>query len=413
MQFIADLHIHSKYSRSCSKDLDLEHIEQWCKRKGISIVGTADFTHPQWFHELVTKLEEQEKGLYKLRGTDGVVHFMLTSEISCIYKQNDKARRIHLCIFAPSIATVAKINNILTKNGFNLKSDGRPIIGMSAKNLTKLLLDIDSKIMIVPAHVWTPWFAVFGSKSGFNSLEECFEELTPYIYAIETGLSSDPAMNWQWSKLDNITLLSNSDAHSPANLGREANIFDIEPAKLSYEEVYRIIKEKDNQRFLYTIEFFPEEGKYHYDGHASCNYSSHPQESKKNKNLCPVCKKELVLGVMHRANDLSDRKNASGDNFIPFKSAIPLAEIIANVLQVGKNSKKVQAEYFNMIKKHSEFDILLHISGNALEKITSTKIAEAIINVRDKKVTVTPGYDGIYGTINIVNHKKMIQNNLL
>jgi len=413
MRIIADLHIHSKYSRSCSPDLDLEHIERWCKYKGIDVIGTADFTHPKWFSELKNKLEEQETGLYKLKGTDGKVRFIMTTELSCIYTQGGKCRRIHLCVLAPSIQTVEKIIANFEKRGFNLKSDGRPILGISAKDLAKIILEIEPKCLIIPAHAWTPWFAVFGSKSGFNSLEECFEEITPNIYAIETGLSSDPPMNWQLSALDKITLISNSDAHSPANLGREANVFNIEQDKLNYNEIYRILKEKDNKKFLYTIEFFPEEGKYHFDGHADCHYSAHPEESKKNKNICPICKKELVLGVMHRVNELADRKDISQVKNIPYKNLIPLQEIIADTLGVGKNSKKVQAEYFKLIKKYSEFQILIDLGEEELKKITAAEITEAIMNVRDNKVKIMPGYDGVYGKIEIINDsRKPRQTNL-
>ena len=413
MRLIADLHIHSKYSRSCSPNLDLEHIEEWCKYKGIDIVGTADFTHPKWFEELKNKLEEQEPGLYKLKGTDGKVRFIMTTELSCIYTQGGKCRRIHICVLAPSIQTVEKIIANFEKRSFNLKSDGRPILGISAKDLAKVILEIEPKCLIIPAHAWTPWFAVFGSKSGFDSLAECFEEMTPNIYAIETGLSSDPKMNWQLSALDKITLISNSDAHSPANLCRESNVFDIEQDKLSYDEIYRILKEKDNKKFLYTIEFFPEEGKYHFDGHADCHYSAHPEESKKNKNICPTCKKELVLGVMHRVNELADRKNIAQVKNIPYKNLIPLQEIIADTLGVGKNSKKVQAEYFKMIKKYSEFQILIDLGEEELKKITAAEITKAIMNVRDNKVKIIPGYDGIYGKIEIINDsRKPRQTNL-
>lgn len=413
MRIIADLHIHSKYSRACSRELTPQNIDQWCQYKGIDIVGTADFTHPTWFKELKENLEEKEPGLYQLKNSNSPVRFMATTEISCIYKQNEKARRLHICIFVPDLETVEKINNNFAKRGFNIKSDGRPIIGMSAKDLTQVVLDINPKSLIIPAHAWTPWFAVFGSKSGFDSIQECFEELAPHIHAIETGLSSDPPMNWQLSTLDDITLISNSDAHSPANLGREANVFDIEKNKLSYAEIVRIIKEKDKEKFLYTIEFFPEEGKYHFDGHAACQFSAHPTESKKYQNLCPKCKKPLTLGVMHRINDLADRKKIESKNHIPYKNLIPLQEIIAEVFTVGKKSKKVQAEYFNIIKNYPEFQVLIDLTEEELNKITSPEITEAIIKVRNKETNIIPGYDGIFGKINILNDKhKPVQNQL-
>ena len=415
MRLIADLHIHSKYSRACSQQLTPQNIGQWCQYKGIDIVGTGDFTHPRWLAELKTALEEAENGLYQLKGADHHTRFILTTEISCIYSQGGKTRRLHLCVLAPNFETVDKISTDFTKRGFNLKADGRPIIGLSAKNLAKIILQIEPKCLIIPAHIWTPWFAVFGSKSGFDSLEECFEEMTPYIYAVETGLSSDPQMNWQLSALDNITLVSNSDAHSPANLGREANVFDIEPEKLSYDEIYNIIKNKNRKKFLSTIEFFPEEGKYHFDGHANCNYSSHPNESRKNKNICPICKKELTLGVMHRVNDLADRqeKTADQNKHIPYKNLIPLQEIISDTFGVGKNSKKVQTEYFKLVKNDPEFEILLDLDIERLKKITDHEIANKIIRMRQGKIKIEPGYDGIYGKISINNdHQKSNQNSL-
>lgn len=412
-QIIADLHIHSKYSRACSRELMPENIEKWCRYKGINLVGTGDFTHPLWFKELKEKLTEAEPGLYQLKNTNSPVRFMATTEISCIYSQGGKMRRLHICVLVPSLETVEKIIQNFEKRGFNLSADGRPIIGMSAKNLAQTILEIEPKSLIIPAHAWTPWFAVFGSKSGFNSLAECFEEITSHIYAIETGLSSDPPMNWQLSALDNITLISNSDAHSPANLGREANVFEIAEKNLSYEEIYRIIREKDKEKFLYTIEFFPEEGKYHYDGHATCQYSADPAESKKNKNFCPICKKELTLGVLHRVNDLADRLDITAVDNIPCKNLVPLQEIIAESLAVGKNSKKVMAEYLNLVKKYSEFQILIDLNENELKKITQSEIVASIIKVRKSQVEIKPGYDGIFGAIKIKKNRPTVQQNSL
>jgi len=405
MKIIADLHTHSKHSMACSKQLTPENNELWCRHKGIDVLATADFTHPAWFKELREKLEEQEQGLYKLKNTDSPVRFLVATEVACIYKQGDKCRRQHVCILVPSLETAEKINKELSKRKFNIKSDGRPILGLSVKNLTAMVLEIEPNSLIIPAHIWTPWFALFGSKSGFDSIEECFEEYTPYIYAVETGISSDPEMNWRLSALDNITLLSNSDAHSPANFGREANVFDIDKEKLSYNEIARIIKEKDKDKFLYTIEFFPEEGRYHIDGHSKCNYSCRPQESKKQKNICPVCKKELVLGVEHRIDDLADIEKNKIDisKHIPYKSLIPLAEIISDSVGVGKNSKKVQTEYFNMVKNYPELKILIDLTENELKTIANPEITRGIINVRNKNVEIVPGFDGNYGKIKIFN----------
>lgn len=411
MRIISDFHFHSKYSRACSPELILEKICQWGKRRGISLMGTNDFTHPIWFKELQTKLEEAEPGLYKLKNNFDQIRFIFSTEISCIYKQGGKCRRIHMCLIVPSIQTAEKIIENFNKRNFNLKADGRPIIGMPAKDLVKIILEIDPESIVYPAHAWTPWFAVFGSKSGFDSLQECFEEVTPHIYALETGLSSDPSMNWQLSALDNITLLSNSDAHSPSNIGREANVFKIN--NLSYFEIKRIIKEKDKDKFLYTINFFPEEGRYHLDGHADCQYSCFPNESKKNKNICPVCKKELTLGVMHRIKDLADRKKIDPKNHIPYKNLVSLQEIIADTLNQGKNTKKVINEYFRMTNLHPEYEIILDLDESELKKIASQEIVQAIINVRNGTIEKIGGYDGVYGKIIINKNLKKTQQSRL
>lgn len=438
MQYIADLHIHSKYSRATSKDLTLENIEKWCKIKGVDIIATGDFTHPAWFREISEKLEPAENGLYKLKsayslpqdskGTKSCVsmnepwydqtrpvRFFLSTEISLIYTKNDKCRRLHLLIFAPSVSIVKKINDHLAKIG-NIHSDGRPILGLSAKELFKIVLDISDKCMVVPAHAWTPWFAVFGSKSGFDSLEECFEELSPYIYSIETGLSSDPPMNWRLSKLDRITLISNSDAHSPANIAREANIFDFE--NLSYDDIYDTLKNKDTKRFLRTIEFFPEEGKYHFDGHRDCNVSLTPEETKKHQGICPVCKKPLTLGVAYRVSSLADRLPLEGEQAfarfhedkhpIPYISLVGLEKIIAEVKHLSSvNGKAVKKEYQNLIKNlGTELEILMTIS---FEKMKNKKIDELLIEgikrVREGKLHIAPGYDGVYGKVTVFGDK--------
>ncbi len=411
MRYITDLHIHSKYSRACSKDLDLEGNTLWAAKKGIDIVGTGDFTHPAWFKELQEKLVEQKSGLYSLKGANSKVLFMLTTELSCIYSQGGKVRRIHLCIFVPDLPTVAKIIASLEKRGVNLKADGRPIMGLSAKELTKIVLDANSDSLVIPAHIWTPWFSVFGSYSGFDTLEECFGDQTKYIYGVETGLSSDPAMNWQLSALDNLTLLSNSDAHSPRNLGREANVFEIPEKELSYGEIRRIIKDKDVERFAYTIEFYPEEGKYHADGHADCKINFSPAETKKRKGICPVCKKPLVIGVLNRVNQLADRKlGANPKKIVPYKNVVPLQEIIAEVFGVGKGSKKVQAEYESLVAKGaSEFGVLLDLSYEQLQSLTDPAVALAINNVRQGQVEATPGYDGVYGIIKIFKDGQLVK----
>jgi uncharacterized protein (TIGR00375 family) len=407
MMFIADFHIHSKYSRAVSPSMNLDNLDSWARIKGIKIMGTGDFTHPTWFEEIKTKLEPAEPGLLKLRGVESPTKFILTSEISCIYSKGGKVRKVHIIIFAPSIETVDKINTKLKTIG-NLHSDGRPILGLDAKELVKIVLDIDKDCLVVPAHMWTPWFSVFGSKSGFDSMEECFEDYTKYIYAGETGLSSDPAMNWRVSGLDNITLISNSDSHSLPKIGREVNVFD---AELSYYEIAEILKTKDKTKFLYTVEFFPEEGKYHYDGHKDCKISLSPAESKKYKNICPKCKRPLVIGVLNRVEELADRPEGfKPKNAIPYKSLIPLNEIIAETIGVSVASKKVIAQYNDLIKTvGNEFKILLESSKKEIEAASLPEIAEAVIRTREGKVLVEPGYDGVYGKIKIFSDEERLR----
>ncbi len=399
MRFIADFHIHSKYSRATSKDMNLESLDKWAKIKGLKVLGTGDFTHPEWFKNIKEKLIPAEPGLFKIKNGDDAMRFILTSEISCIYSKKNRVRKIHIIVFAPSFDVVDKINAHLGWIG-NLKSDGRPILGLDAKELAKIVLGASPDCFIVPAHAWTPWFSIFGSRSGFDSIEECFDEYAKYIYAIETGLSSDPAMNWRLSALDKITLISNSDAHSPQKIGREANVFDTE---LSYGAIVKAIKAKNPKEFLYTIEFFPEEGKYHYDGHRLCGISLSPPESKKYNNICPTCGRPLTIGVMNRVDQLANRQPGSGpEGAIPFKSLIPLNEIIAESLGMTVASRQVDEEYKNLIKKFgNEFNILLDVSRQDLEGATLPEIAEGVSRVREGRVTIEPGYDGVYGKIKI------------
>ncbi|MEK9129904.1 MAG: endonuclease Q family protein [Patescibacteria group bacterium] len=407
MQYIADFHLHSKYSRATSKLMDLEHFNQWAQIKGIDILTVSDFTHPIWMAELKKKLEPSEnEGLFKIKKSflkkqSHFVKFIFTTEISCIYTKNGRGRRIHLLIFAPDFKTVEKINAKLSLIG-NLKSDGRPILGIDVKELAKIVLDISSDCLIVPAHAWTPWFSIFGSKSGFNSIEECFEELTPYIYSIETGLSSDPIMNHCFSILDKITLLSNSDAHSLQNLGREANVFKLE--HLNYKEIINAIKQmkNSNSQLLYTIEFFPEYGKYHFDGHRECQINFSPEQTKKYQGICPKCKKHLTKGVLYRVEELANRPIAKINfkKFIPYKKIIPLQEIIAESFMLGKNSQKVENEYLRLIHfGGNEFNILLNINFDELKRIASNKIIKIIKKMRAEKIIISPGYDGVYGKI--------------
>ncbi|MFH0732558.1 MAG: endonuclease Q family protein [Candidatus Omnitrophota bacterium] len=379
--------------------MNIKTLSEYAKLKGISLLGTGDFTHYQWLEELKNTLKDSGNGLFEYNG----VNFMLTGEVSSIYSKNGKVRKIHNVIFAPSFDIADKINTALSGYG-NIAYDGRPIIGIDAKNLAEILFGISKDIFLVPGHIWTPWFSLFGSKSGFDSIEECFEEYAKDIYALETGLSSDPGMNWQWSKLDRFNLLSNSDSHSPQKIAREANVFDID---MSYKAVTDTLKKKDKKKFLYTIEYFPEEGKYHYDGHRACGIRFSPEETKKNKNICPVCGKPVTIGVMNRVSELADRPAGFvPEDSIPFKRMVPLSEIIADVIGVGDASKAVAAEYSAIIPRFgTELEVLTEVSGDKLLKELPEKIAKAIINVRNGNVNILPGFDGEYGTIEILKEK--------
>ena len=413
MKYVADLHIHSKYSRSCSKDLTPENIAKWCEIKGIDIVSTADFTHPQWFAELQKSLEPAEPGLYKLRdchavGTarndSGKVRFLVSTELSCIYRRGDKCRRVHLCVWMPSLESAEKFTRKIEDAGGNVRSDGRPILGMDSEEILKMALETDEDAVVIPAHAWTPWFSVFGSFSGFDSLEECFGKNTKHIFAIETGLSSDPAMNWRLSALDNITLISNSDAHSLEKLGREANVFSFSSAP-DYHKIVKAVKSRKN--FLHTIEFFPEEGKYHLDGHMDCEVRLTPEETKKNNFLCPKCKKPVTVGVMHRVDKLADRsfaKASDGGSKIPFKSIVPLQEIVAECFGQGVKTKKVTETYWKLIKEcGTEFDILLEVPILKITQCAGELVGTAIDKMRRGDIYIAPGYDGEFGMVKIFN----------
>jgi uncharacterized protein (TIGR00375 family) len=402
MKFIADFHIHSKYSRATSPDMNIKTLSEYAKLKGISLLGTGDFTHHLWLEELKSTLKDSGNGLFEYNG----VNFMLTGEVSSIYSKNGKVRKIHNVIFVPSFDIADKINSVLSGYG-NIAYDGRPIIGIDAKNLAEILFGISKDICLVPGHIWTPWFSLFGSKSGFDSIEECFEEYAKDIYALETGLSSDPAMNWQWSKLDRFSLISNSDSHSPQKIGREANVFD---TQMSYKAILEALKKKDKKKFLSTIEFFPEEGKYHYDGHRACDVRFSPAETKKNKNICPKCKRPLTIGVMNRVSELADRPEGFvPENSIPYKRMIPLAEIISDTLGVGEASKAVSAEYRAIIPRlGTELEVLMEVSEDKLLKELPIKIAKAIVNVRNGDVKILPGFDGEYGEIEILKEKDSV-----
>ena len=419
MKFVADLHIHSHFSRATSKDLSFEHLTKWAQSKGVHVVGTGDIAHPGWLEEMKQKLEPlpagrhgAEEGLFRLReefarpiqkevpkACQGIVRFMLAGEISNIYKKNDKVRKIHNVVFLPSFEAVEKFQTELEKIG-NIRSDGRPILGLDSRDLFEIVLETDPQAYLIPAHIWTPWFALLGSKSGFDSVEECFDDLTPHIFAVETGLSSDPPMNWRLSILDRYTLVSNSDAHSPPKLGREANQFNTE---LSYPSIFDALKTGDPEKYHGTIEFFPEEGKYHYDGHRKCEVCWDPKTTLEHHGICPKCGKPVTVGVMHRVEELADRAEGEKPARIhTFKSLIPLPEILSEIHNVGVNSKRVQEAYEALLAKlGSELFILQDIPIEEIKKSGGEILAEGIHRMRKGEIHVAAGYDGEYGVIKV------------
>lgn len=434
MQIIADLQLHSKYSRAVSQKMDLEEIALWSAKKGIQLVATGDWTHPMWIREIKAKLKETSAGIYSLRDPSAssgrvsnnvdATRFLLSTEISSIYSQGDKGRRVHNLIFSPSIETCEKIIKELQRRGANLMSDGRPIVGISSKDLLEMVLTIDKNALFIPAHVWTPWFSLFGSKSGFDSIDECFGELANNIYAIETGLSSDPIMNWQIKELDNRSILSFSDAHSGPKLGREATVFtcnmEHETCNITYLDIANAIKQIPNSHLKigYTIEFFPEEGKYHWSGHRVCGIKYNPQQVKEKGVICPVCRQPLTIGVENRVMDLSSKtlgqndllyiKNALGVTFVydkdkkrkPFVSLIPLLEILTEVNN-GSHIKALRQYEELTAAFATEFDILLIKSYEEIEKSAGSQVRKAVQIVRERKVFVDPGYDGVFGIVKI------------
>ncbi len=412
MRIIADLHIHSLYSRATSKQMTLAVIAHFAAIKGINLVGTGDFTHPAHFASIEKELEPAENGLFKLKAlpTDFQINpqaldvrFMLTAEVSNIYKSGDKTRKIHNLIFAPSLIAAKKMNSVFDSIG-NIKSDGRPIFGFTATELLSIVLDSHTGSMLVPAHVWTPWFSIFGSKSGFDSIEECFGDLAPHIYALETGLSSDPRMNRRLSSLDSITLISNSDAHSPGKLGREANVFECD---MDYFEIMDILKTNDTGRFVQTIEFYPEDGKYHGDGHRACGVSFTPEQTALTSGICPVCTRPLTIGVLNRVDELADRPfDFISEKTVPAIHLVPLIEILSEVIGFGVNSKKVKAGYDRLVEEATEFSILLDKKRDELVELAGERTAEAIIRVREGDISVRSGFDGEFGSISSFDRLK-------
>ena len=410
MFFYADLHVHSKYSRATSRDADLENLALWARRKGITVVGTGDFTHPAWFEEIRSKLIPAEPGLFRLRpeiereiearlppSCHGPTRFLLEVEISTIYKKGDRTRKVHHLIYASNLDTAARFREKLGTIG-NLNADGRPILGLDSRHLLEITLESGPDAYLIPAHVWTPWFAVLGSKSGFDSVEECYGDLTPHIFAVETGLSSDPPMNWRVSCLDRFTLVSNSDAHSPPRLGREACAFDTD---LDYFAIRRSLE--TGEGYGGTVEFFPEEGKYHMDGHRACGVRLEPPETRRHEGLCPACGKPLTVGVMHRVEELADRpEEARRERMDPFRCLVPLPEILSEIHGVGPKSRAVENAASQLVARLGpELDILERIPLEDIARTEGGLIHEALVRLRAGQVRRDAGYDGEYGVIRL------------
>ena len=410
MRVIADLHIHGCYSRATSQRMRIEEIARFARIKGLNIVGTGDFTHPKWLEELKKNLiPEVNSALYKDARTPEIsVLFAITTEVSTVFTFEGKIRKVHHVILAPSLDTAIQINDKLSKYG-NLEIDGRPTLNMDAAHLVEEVMEISSENMIFPAHAWTPWFSIFGAFSGFNSVEECYQDMTKHVSAIETGLSSDPPMNWRLSKLDSFALVSNSDSHSfwPWRIGRESNVFDLK--KPSYREIVDAIRLKDKERFKFTIETDPAYGKYHWTGHRNCNVALSPQDAIKLGNVCPVCRKKLTKGVEQRVEELADRQEGyKPKNAIDFVRLLPLSEIVSTVLGVDSPStQQVWRIYNSLIDKFGdEYTVLLDTSKQALSEVVDEPIAEAIVRVRHGLVKLMPGYDGVYGRLSVFGEQK-------
>jgi uncharacterized protein (TIGR00375 family) len=414
MRFVADLHIHSKFSRATSRDMVFDTLAYWARAKGIRLLATGDFTHPEWLFLMKEKLKPSGNGFFEFRSgaqppespyfkglpfSPKDVSFILSTELSFIYSKGGKVRKIHVMLLAPDFESVERINGRLSGIG-NLRSDGRPILGLDVRLFARMVAETCPRCVIIPSHIWTPWFSLFGANSGFDAIEECFEEMTPSIFALETGLSSDPPMNWRLSALDRFALVSNSDAHSPSKIGREANIFDTE---FSYRGLMDALRTRDPAKFLHTVEFFPEEGKYHYDGHRKCGVVLSPRESLKTKDICPKCGKRLTIGVLHRVEELADRE--TGDDVpgrIPYKNLIPLNEVIAEALGKTSESQGVWDLYFKLVREFGdEFTVLAEASTADLARAGSEKVGLGIDRMRRGLVRIVPGHDGEYGLIRL------------
>ena len=403
MRVIADLHIHSRYSRATSDRMCLAEINRFSKIKGLGIVGTGDFTHPKWFGELSeTLISEPDTDLYKLSSDDDSdVHFIVTTEVSTIFFAKSEVKKVHHVILTPSLETASQINDRLAKHG-NLASDGRPTLDINAAHLVEEVMEVSGENMVFPAHAWTPWFSIFGAFSGFDTVRECYEDMTKHICALETGLSSDPPMNWRLSKLDEFTLLSNSDCHSfwPWRIGREANVFEF--SKPNYGEMLETIRSKNRERFKFTIETDPAYGKYHWSGHRNCNVSLSPVEAAKLGNICPVCRRKLTKGVEQRIEELADRPvGFKPEKPVGFMRLLPLSEIIATVLGIDSPSTEKVWNIYNLLVSRfgNEYSVLIDRSKSELESVVDEQVAEAIIRVREGRAKVVPGYDGVYGQL--------------
>lgn len=402
MKRIVDLHIHSKFSAATSDKMDLSHLAKYGDQKGLDLIGTGDFTHPEWFNILTNELEKKANGLYEHQG----MYFIPTVEVHTLYNQDGHTRKIHHLVIAPDLSIVSQINEALNEYG-KLDEDGRPTLSLSSPELVEIVYQISRECEIIPAHIWTPWYSLFGSRSGFDSLKNCYQDMSSHIHAIETGLSSDPPMNWRLPELDELTLVSFSDAHSPwpFRIGREATVLDLE--ELGYKSILSAIKENEN--VSHTIEFFPEEGKYHLDGHRKCGIRLKPKEAEKLNNICPKCRKKLTLGVSHRVEELASRaKGFKPENTPSFIHTIPLQEIIGKALGIKTlYSKKIWQVFNKLVKKFgSEYTVVFNTPREELEEIVSTHIVDAILRVRKEQVTILPGFDSQYGEIAIFNEEK-------
>ena len=405
MTYSTDLHLHSSYAYATSRDLNFENLARWAKIKGIDLLASADFTHPEWYRESRSRLTETDNGLYEYDG----VKFVLGTEVNCVGSVNGRSRRVHILVLAPSLNTVARINKALSDRDASLQGDGRPTLSLTPRDFTELLLHIDPRCLIIPAHAWTPWFGLFGSKSGFDSLEECFGDLTSHVHAVETGLSSDPAMCWRVPELDDVSIVSFSDAHSLPKMARELTVFNGEP---SYDGLADALRTQD---IAYTIEFFPEEGKYHNSGHRKCGVSYDPDEIARNGRSCPVCGRVMTLGVRQRVEELARRnfEVSPDDNGLvrhpngrpPFRSMVSLQQILSEVTGVGINTKRVRTAYMSLIESFgTELTVLLDAPtpdlATALPRY-GERLAEGMSKVRAGDIYVRPGFDGQFGLVKV------------